>query len=355
MVEFWTSTRSLPDVAVDAAVRAEAAGWDGMTFTDSQNRSGDPYVAMTAAVLRTDDLKVATGVTNPLTRHPAVTAGAALCVHHLSGSGRVEIGIGRGDSSLAHLGLAPAPPAAFREYLEDLHTYINGGAISLERASRGATHTIDDLPLASTPEDSRIRYIETSGIPKPYPQVFITGSGPKVIEIGANTVDRVALAVGASPERVSWGAQLARDANPEIDLAAYVVMVVDDDFAAAKKLAGGSVTSFARFSVMHGTASGPSSDAARGVFESIPRQYDMAKHFTSDNEANELPDEFVREYAILGSADYCVERLHELVELGISRFHVIGASFDVDPADAQRAEGRLADEVLPRARQLAVS
>lgn len=352
MVEFWTSTRSLPDIAIDMAVHAENSGWDGLTYTDSQNRSGDPYVAMTAAVLNTTRLKVATGVTNPSTRHPAVTAGAALCVHKLSGAGRVEIGIGRGDSSLAHLGLAPAPVGPFREYLEDLHAYVNGGSVSLERASRGAQHKIEDLPLAAAPEDSRIRYIESSGIPTPYPKVFITASGPKVIEAGAATIDRIALAVGASPERVGWGADLARATNPDIGLSAYVVVVVDDDFQRAKELAGGSVTSFARFSSMHGTPSGPTSESSKKVFESIPQSYDMAHHFTSENKANAIPDDFVKEYAILGPADYCVERLHELSELGITRFHVIGASFDVDAQRARDAEDRLSAEVLPRVREV---
>lgn len=353
MVEFWTSTRSLPDIAIDTAVHAEDSGWDGVTFTDSQNRSGDPYVAMTAAVLNTTDLRVATGVTNPLTRHPAVTAGAALCIHHLSGTGRVEIGVGRGDSSLAHLGLAPAPVETFKEYLQDLYAYVNGRSISLERAGRGGSHPIEDLPLAATPDESKIRYIESSNIPQPYPQVFITASGPKVIRVGAATVDRVALAVGAAPERVEWGANLARETNQQVGISAYVNLVVDDDFDRAKQLAGGSVTSFARFSVMHGTASGPSSEASRKVFEEIPKNYDMAHHFTADNDA--MPDEFVKEYAILGSADHCVERLHQLIELGVTRFHVIGASFDVDMDRARQASDRLAEDVLPRVRQLAAS
>lgn len=353
MVEFWTQTRSLPDIAIDTARHAEDAGWDGLTFTDSQNRSGDPWVAMTAAVLNTTKLRVGTGVTNPLTRHPAVTAGAALCVHRLSGDGRVEIGIGRGDSSLAHLGLAPAPVSTLRDYVEDLHAYVNGGAVSLERASQGAEHGIEDLPLAAAPDESRIRYIETSGIPRPYPRVLVIGSGPKVITVGAQAADAVALAVGASPERIAWGVGVARDANPDLEVCAYVNVVVDDDFEQAKQLAGGAVTSFARFSSMHGHASGPTSESARQVFEGIPQRYDMAQHFTSQNKASAIPDDFIREFAILGSADYCVERLHELTELGISRFHVIGAAFDVDPERARRATDAFSEAVLPRMRELA--
>jgi len=75
-VEFWTSSRSLPGAATATAKRIEDEGWNGLTFTDSQNLSGDPYVALTCAALATTRLGLGTGVTNPWTRHPAVTASA---------------------------------------------------------------------------------------------------------------------------------------------------------------------------------------------------------------------------------------------------------------------------------------
>ena len=59
------------------ALQLEEQGFDGVSFVDSQNLSGDVYVAMTTAVQATEILQVSSGVTNPVTRHPAVTAGAA--------------------------------------------------------------------------------------------------------------------------------------------------------------------------------------------------------------------------------------------------------------------------------------
>ena len=43
---------------------AKAAGFDGMTVVDSQNLSGDPYIALVMAAKATERLMVATGVTN---------------------------------------------------------------------------------------------------------------------------------------------------------------------------------------------------------------------------------------------------------------------------------------------------
>src|SRR5438067_1549384 len=115
-VEFWTTGIAHAQVAARAAERAEAAGFDGMVVVDSQNLSGDPYVALTLAAGATEHLKLGTGVTNTSTRHPAATAAGIASVHVVSG-GRAHLGIGRGDSALAHLGFAPAPVAELAAYV----------------------------------------------------------------------------------------------------------------------------------------------------------------------------------------------------------------------------------------------
>jgi 5,10-methylenetetrahydromethanopterin reductase len=78
-----------------------------MLVVDSQNLSADSYVALTLAATGTERIGLGTGVTNSVTRHPAVTASAAMAVQEVA-NGRMALGIGRGDSALAHLGRAPA-------------------------------------------------------------------------------------------------------------------------------------------------------------------------------------------------------------------------------------------------------
>ena len=73
-LELWTQTISSAQHAARFAERAEAAGWDGMAVVDSQNLAGDSYVALAIAAGATEHLGLGTGVTNPFTRHPAVTA-----------------------------------------------------------------------------------------------------------------------------------------------------------------------------------------------------------------------------------------------------------------------------------------
>src|SRR5438309_11735540 len=101
---------------------------------------------MSSAARVTERLKLATGVTNPVTRHPAVTASAIGTIQMQSG-GRAVLGIGRGDSSLGAIGLAPAPVPAFADYLEKLQSYLRGEEVSAgpdDATQRG----IEALPLA---------------------------------------------------------------------------------------------------------------------------------------------------------------------------------------------------------------
>src|SRR3954454_23054670 len=125
-------TMSIPETGLAEMLsrRAEDAGWDGITFTDSQNLVGDPFIAMTLGARATERLQFMTGVTNPATRHPAALATVAATVQEESG-GRVLLGLGRGDTALFHLGRKPQPLAEFFARTEELHTYLQHGTVEL--------------------------------------------------------------------------------------------------------------------------------------------------------------------------------------------------------------------------------
>ncbi len=80
-LEFWHFGRPTISGIEALAQRCEALGYDGLTLTDSQNLSADTYVSLALAARATSKLLLGPGVTNPLTRHVAVTAGAATARH----------------------------------------------------------------------------------------------------------------------------------------------------------------------------------------------------------------------------------------------------------------------------------
>jgi 5,10-methylenetetrahydromethanopterin reductase len=334
------------------AERAETAGWDGMVFVDSQNLVGDTYVGLALAAEHTSTLQLGTGVTNPFTRHPAVTASAIATVQEISG-GRAVLGIGRGDSSLAYLGLAPAPVPVFAAYLERLQAYLAGAPVRPETAP--GLNSLDSLPLAERP-GGRIEWIARSKQPKV--PVDVVATGPRVVALAARLADRVTFAVGADPQRVQWAIETARAARVEaglgpgsLSLGAYVNVVAHPDAAVASDLAAPGLFSFARFSAMHGTATGAIDDGDRQLIEQIPAVYDMNRHFRrQQSQADVLTPEFARRFGAVGPPAECAARLSELVALGLDRLVVVGPSFDADPAARADAEACFLTEVAPAVR-----
>ena len=350
-IEVWTVGVGLPGWAVRAAVAAEGAGWDGLAIVDSQNLSGDPYVGLALAARETDRIRLATGVTNPFTRHPAVTAAAIATVQAESG-GRAVLGIGRGDSALAYLGLAPAPVKVFERYLTEVQRYLRGEDVDFE--SDPAT-PVATLGLAQAPVTSRLHWLRPGLAKVP---VDVAATGPRVIALAARLAERVTFAVGADPERITWAVEQARQARADagldpatLSLGAYVNVVAEPDLDAARRMISGGLASFARFSVMHGRPTGPVGDSARRTLESVHKAYDMTRHTWSGTpQADALSDEFVQRFGIVGTAEQCTARLRELVELGLERLVVIGPSVGSDRDEALRARARFEAEVLPALR-----
>ncbi len=350
MVEIWSNAAGMPNQVARRAERAEAAGYDGMTMVDSQNLSGDCYIALALAATCTERIKLATGVTNPFTRHPAVTASCIATVQALS-NGRAMLGIGRGDSALAHIGYAPAPVKMFEKYLERVQGYLRGEEVPFDVGAN-----VDELELATRPTSSKIEWIRPGRYPKV--PVDVAATGPKVIRAAARHADRITLAVGADPERIKWGMQVAKDArtaaglDPEgLGFGAYINVVAHDDPEVGRRLGEGGLSLFARFSAMHGTAVGPTTDVERKVMEGVRDAYDMTRHSrTGSAQAAVLTPEFADQFGIFGPAAYCVERMKELIALGLDRLVVVRTSAGADPQEAQRAEQRFEEEVLPALR-----
>jgi 5,10-methylenetetrahydromethanopterin reductase len=352
-VQLWVPGISLARYAAAQAERAEARGFDGILFVDSQNLAEDVYVTMALAAGATSRIAIGTGVTNPYTRHPAVTAASIATVQELS-DGRAVLGIGRGDSALAYLGLAPAPVPVFERYVQRVQAYLAG-----EEPAAGDDETLPSidagsLPLAQQPR-RRIEWLARSSLPKV--PVEVVGTGPRVLEVGGRLAERVTVSVGADPARVEWALDVARRAHADagldpgsLSLGAYVNVVAHPDAGVAAHLARPSVLSFARFSAMHGPAVGPAADTDRATLETIAPAYNMNRHFRHrDDEGPALPPGFVERFGVVGAPATCAERLAELAALGLDRLVVVGPAAPADPAAAD-AEACWVEEVAPTLR-----
>jgi 5,10-methylenetetrahydromethanopterin reductase len=340
------------------ARQAEEAGWDGLLVVDSQNLSGDPYVALALAATVTSRLGLGTGVTNSVTRHAAVTACSITSVNRVS-NGRAVLGIGRGDSALAHLGRAPGRLAHFERYLRQLQAYLAGSSVAFDDIDvpLDVAPPMSVLELANAPPASRIAWI-ADGAKVP---VEVAASGPKVIALSALHADRIMFTLGADAERIAWGIDLARRTRAEAGLdpdgiafGAYVNCGCHPDAAIARSLVRGGLTTFARFSVMHGKASGPLAGKDRDVLHALRNAYDMRAHTRGDSQqAETLTDAFIDRFAIAGPPDLCIGRLQALGRLGLDKVAISGATRGADAADAATARALFEKAVLPALRPAA--
>jgi 5,10-methylenetetrahydromethanopterin reductase len=323
-----------------------------MLVVDSQNLSGDPYVALAVAAGATTQLGLGTGVTNCVTRHASVTAASIASVQRIAG-GRAVLGIGRGESALAHLGRAPARLPVFARYLRQLRTYLAGEAVAFSDIDipTDIAPPLSELELADAPSASRIAWI--AGGPKV--PVEVAASGPRVIALAALHADRVMFALGADPERIAWGIGVARKARAQagldpdgITFGAYVNCACHSDIDVARNLVRGGLTTFARFSVMHGTASGPLSGNDRTVLQDLRNAYDMRAHTRGDSpQAGTLTPAFIDRFAIVGPPEVCIARLHALAALGLDKVALAGGMRGASEVDAAASKRLLETEVLP--------
>jgi 5,10-methylenetetrahydromethanopterin reductase len=332
MVELWMGTFPASGRAAAVAEMAEADGWDGLALTDSQNLAGDTFAALTLAAHVTSRIKLATGATNPATRHPAVVASAIATVQAES-NGRAVLGIARGDSALAYLGRKPIPLSEFRRSLEQIQTYLRGEAVDLDGYS------------------SRLEWLAREGWPKV--PMSVAATGPKVIGIAARVADRITFSVGADPERLRGVIDLARQARagtglPPLSLGAYVNAVAHPDRQRARELVRGRMGVYARFSTMHSNVLDSLSAPDRAVADRLAANYDMQAHATSGaRHESALDDDFVDRFGIVGPSEHVAERLRELVGLGLDHFVIVGHGRDVSPELLAESSHRFGQEVIP--------
>ena len=359
-MEIWTSGVPAPRGIVHVARDLEQQGWDGLNVVDSQNLAADPFVALAMAATVTDRLKLGTGVSNSVTRSAAALACSVASVQSVS-RGRAVLGIGRGDSALAHLGRAPARLRQFERYLRHLQAYLRGDSVPFDELSDIPTSVappVDNLQLAHAPMVSRISWIgETQqGVGKV--PVEVAATGPKVIRIAALHADRIMFALGAVPERIAWGIEIAREARIAAGLApndvtfgAYIPSACHTDTETARQLVRGGLTVAARFSIMHGKTTGPLSQESKSVMRRLRDTYDMDKHTQSDSaQAEALTPAFIDEYAAIGPPEKVLDRLIKIRDLGIEKIVLNGSWRTAKGAEGYESKRLMETEVLPQLR-----
>ena len=206
-----------PARIVNLTRQAEAAGFSyGWSF-DSHILWQDPYPLLTLMAVNTERMRLGTCVTNPVVRDPTVTASLLATLNRISG-GRMDIGIGRGDSSRRVMGKKPTTLARLEETVAAIRDLTAGKRIVYQGQPI-------QMPWAN------------AGVPP----VWVAGYGPKALRCAGRIADGVILQF-ADVHLIRWcldfvrqGAQEAGRDFSTIRVMSATAVWVSDDLARARQ------------------------------------------------------------------------------------------------------------------------
>src|SRR5262249_23773162 len=107
---------------------AERTGYDFLWIAD-ERFFREVYASLTLCALRTERVKLGPCVTDPYSRHPALTAMAIATLDEISGQ-RAVLGLGAGVSGFRELGIArDKPGVGLREAVEGIRKLLAGETV----------------------------------------------------------------------------------------------------------------------------------------------------------------------------------------------------------------------------------
>jgi 5,10-methylenetetrahydromethanopterin reductase len=293
-----------PSLFREMATEIEDLGFDHLWLTDSSLHARNCYAYLTLAAGDTRGLTLGTAVTNPITRHPAITAAAAATVDEIS-HGRFVLGIGAGDRPLLALGSRPSSLASLRSAIGAIRELWRGDRVSID----------DD---AFRLDDAHLRFGARADIP-----VYVSASGPKTLEMAGAIADGVILLVGLFPESLAWsieqvdrGAAAAGRLRPHLAVFAYGAIDEDEDRALA------SARSIAAWFPQTAPGICRLAGLDDALVEQVRAKYAGGEFQEAADAAMLLPDEFVRKVALAGGPDQARERIRVVLDAGADSIHV---------------------------------
>jgi 5,10-methylenetetrahydromethanopterin reductase len=295
-----------PTEALPAMVRlaraAEELGFGHAWVGDSHLIWREAYVTLAAAATATSRLVLGTGVTNVLTRDPAVVASAFATLHE-AWPGRVVLGVGLGDSAVETMGRKPARLSAFETAIVQMRDLLAGREVALETGR------------------IRLKHAPGPGLP-----IYVAASGPRMLELAGRVADGVIVLVGIDGGRVrqaldvvAAGARAASRDPASLDLVLWVPCAVADDGAAARDAVKGHVAR-----ALNRPLPFALDEAEERVVAEIRRSYDYYGHMEpGSSQARAVPDWLVDRFAIAGAPAECQAAIMRLHATGVRQVAII--------------------------------
>jgi 5,10-methylenetetrahydromethanopterin reductase len=308
-----------PGVFCGMVEEIESLGFGHLWLTDSSLHARNCYAYLTLAATRSSKLLIGTAVTNPATRHPAITAAAAATVDEIA-AGRMILGIGAGDRPLLALGLRPSRLASLAAAIDGIRQLWRGEEVDMRSVDMGAADmgAADLRPGEFSMARAHLRFPARADIP-----VFVSASGPKTLELAGQIADGVILLVGLFPEALDWAiSHVARGADavgrPRPHVAVFAYGAVAEDEAAALEDARSIAAWFPQTAPHICALAGLS----RAAVETVRAGYAGGEFQEAAAAARALPDDFVRKVALAGNQARAAAQIRAALDAGADSVHV---------------------------------
>ena len=315
--------------------QVEAGGFNYIWFFDSHIIWSDAYTQIAASMQHTDHVRYGPLVTNPRVRDWSVAASIFATLNRMSG-GRMEMAVGRGDSSMRVMGKKPATLARLVDFVNAMRTMTRGDSYEYEHS----------------PNPVFMDWTEGHELP-----VWIAAYGPKALKVAGEHGDGLIIQL-ADPDLCQWFTEQAKAGGE----AAGRVMSKFRVLACAPVWVGDvekgiQQTSWFPAVVGNHVADivekyGKDTDLVPDSFTQFieTRQgkganegYDYRKHAVKDSDNLYYVNNAVTEsFCIVGPPEAHVEKLKQLEAAGVTQFTIY-----LTQGDEERLVAEYIDKIIP--------
>lgn len=284
---------------------SEDLGYDQVWYTDIR-LFRECYLGLAAIAANTRRIHIGPGVTDPYSRHPAVTASTIATLDELSGQ-RALLGLGVGSTGFRELGIrAVQPVAALREavgvirrLLREEEVTVNGKSVSLNGGKLQFRPTRSHIPI------------------------YFATQGARITELAGEVADGIMIPNTVLPSAVDFyldglkrGAGKAGRSLGDIDIALRYEACISDDQAEAEEVMRRRVAARVAASYGHWDYLERLGITLPEEFVNLAAQGDLRR---AADAAHLLPPEAVERMVLAGDPERVAAQLASALRPAISR------------------------------------
>ena len=314
----------------------EDLGYRSLWYTDI--RFGrECYLGLSAVASATSRILLGPGVTDPYTRHPAITAASIATLDELS-AGRAVLGLGAGGQGFGELGIERRlPVAALRETVEIVRALLRGERVEYE----GKVVSLGNGRLTFEPVRSEI-------------PIYFATHGAQISRLAGKVADGVLIANTLLPrmlqfymDRIAEGLRGAGRERQGFDFGLRIEACISGDYDAAfavmrRRMASRLIGQYPHWEYLKelGVAMPP-------AFVEIAAKKDAR---LTDEAASVMPRELVEHTVLAGDAQRVAEQLARVMRPEIGSLTIRPHAAPGEPLD--EVIRAFAEDVMPRVERL---